>query len=363
MKKLVFLVLTLTQLSTLALFGSDEKNQTFNETSALLENEKNTISVFENNAKAVVNVSTVRRAMVGSFFDYDVMEVPSGMGTGFIWNDDGHIVTNFHVIANGGTVYVAFKDDTKQYKAKVVGTEPRKDIAVLKLIEKPSYKIHPVKIGSSKKLKVGQKAMAIGNPFGLDQTITSGIVSALGRKVQGIGDIEIHGMIQADASINPGNSGGPLLNSMGEVIGVNTMIFSSSGSSAGVGFAVPIDTVKRIVPDIIKYGKFQQPGIGIEPLDYRLTHHLEIEKGLVIKSVTPDGPADKAGLKGMIFKRDRYKLGDIITKVDGRAVNSLDDILNILYDHKIGDEVDVTYLRGDKEKTTSLKLMNLTKAR
>lgn len=325
----------------------------------LLESEKNTISVFENNVKSVVNVSNIRIARTGWWFHSEEMEVPAGAGSGFVWDDDGHIVTNYHVIANGDSFVISFHQDKETYEAEVVGVYPQKDIAVLKLKKRPK-KIYPIRPGSSKDLKVGQKAMAIGNPFGLDHTMTSGIISATDRKIRGVANVTIHGMIQTDCSINPGNSGGPLYDSLGQVIGMNTMIYSASGSSAGVGFSVPIDSIKSIVPQIIKYGKVKRPGLGIGLLEERLKYHFGIEKGIVVKYVDPKSPAAAAGLEGMSRdRRGRYLLGDIILKIDGKEVNNYDEIFNVLDNYNVGDSVKVTYKRGDDLKTTKLKLMEL----
>ncbi len=325
----------------------------------LLESEKNTINVFENNVKSVVNVSNIRIARTGWWFHSEEMEVPAGAGSGFVWDDDGHIVTNYHVIANGDSFVISFHKDKETYEAEVVGVYPQKDIAVLKLKKKPK-KLYPIRPGVSKSLRVGQKALAIGNPFGLDHTMTSGIVSATDRKIRGVANVTIHGMIQTDCSINPGNSGGPLYDSQGKVIGMNTMIYSASGSSAGVGFSVPIDIIKSIVPQIIKHGKVKRPGLGIQLLEERLKYHFGIEEGIVIKYVDPKSPAAKAGLEGMSRdRRGRYLLGDILLKIDGKEVNNYDEIFNVLDNYNVGDEVKITFLRGDEKKTTTLKLMEL----
>lgn len=336
-----------------ALFGGSKTD----EKRALLESEKNTINIFKENVKSVVNVSNIKNIRRGGFFSgYDEMEVPAGQGSGFVWDKDGHIVTNFHVVQGGDSFLISFHKDSKQYKAKFVGGEPKKDIAVLKLIEKPKNLI-PLKVGNSKDLQVGQKALAIGNPFGLDHTITSGIISALGRRIKGYAGVTIQGMIQTDCSINPGNSGGPLLDSQGHLIGVNTMIFSASGSSAGVGFAVPVGTVKSIVPQLIKNGKVTRPGLGIGLLEDHVKLYFGIEEGIVIKSVLDDGPAKKAGLKGMGRDRSgRYIFGDIILKVAGEKVNTFDDIYQVLEKYKVGDTVEVEYLRDGKTKKLKLKL-------
>ncbi len=370
LKTCTLTVCLLAPLTTHALFGMGDDKESKNEeqtqeiirkveASKLLETEKNTISIFQRNVNSVVNVSNIRIARTGWWFDSREMEVPAGAGSGFVWNDDGYIVTNFHVIQGGDSFVVSFHKDKETYEAQVVGTYPQKDIAVLKLKTRPK-KLYPVSVGNSKELQVGQKALAIGNPFGLDHTITTGIVSATGRKIQGIGGVHINGMIQTDCSINPGNSGGPLYDSQGDVIGMNTMIYSASGSSAGVGFSVPIDTIKSIVPQIIKHGKVKRPGLGIGLLEERLKHYFGIEKGIVVKYVDPKSPAASAGLEGMQKDgRGRYILGDIILKINGEDVNNYDEIFNVLDNYNIGDKVKIEYLRGDELKETKLKLMEI----
>lgn len=328
------------------------------EAAALLESERNTISIFKSSVDSVVNVSNLQIARRG-FFDNDPTEVPAGAGTGFVWDDKGHIVTNYHVIHGGDRFVVNFHNDPKQYEATVVGSEPRKDIAVLKVKNPPPLK-KSIPIGNSKLLTVGQKALAIGNPFGLDHTLTVGVISALERKIQGIGGVKIHGMIQTDCSINPGNSGGPLIDSSGNLIGMNAMIYSASGSSAGVGFAVPVDTIKRIVPDLIRFGKVNRPGLGIALLEDVYKGYFNVEKGLVIKYVDPASPAGKLGLKGMTRDpRGRYYLGDVLLKLDGKEVNTYDDIYNLLENYKIGQEVNITYLRNKKSIQTKISLSQI----
>ncbi|EQC48376.1 trypsin [Bacteriovorax sp. BSW11_IV] len=349
LSKVVIPLTLVTSINTYALFGQDESKN-------LLEYEKNTINVYQQNVNSVVNITNIRKVKRGFIFDYMSTEVPAGAGSGFVWDKDGHIVTNYHVVEDGDKFTVTFHNDKKQYKAKLVGVEPLKDLAVLKLEERPGS-LAPIITGNSKDLVIGQKAMALGNPFGLDHTITAGIISATGRSIKGIGGVSIANMIQTDTSINPGNSGGPLLDSTGRVIGVNTMIYSQSGSSAGVGFAVPIDTVKRIVPELIKHGKIVRPGfrIGVLPEPYR--DRFGIKKGIVITYVDEDGPAGKAGMKGMT--RDEYGrpyVGDILVKVDGKEVNNFDEIYNVLENYKVGDEVEIEYIRDDKVKKTKMKL-------
>lgn len=325
----------------------------------LLENEKNTISVFQNTADSVVNVSNMR--ITKSFFDMDANEVQSGMGSGWVWDKNGYIVTNFHVVDGGDSFLVSFKDDKKQYRAKFIGADPKKDIAVLKLEEMPKD-LRPISVGESKSLLVGQKTMAIGNPLGLDHTITSGIVSALDRKIPGYGGVSITGMIQTDASINPGNSGGALLDSQGKLIGMNTMIFNAGGSqsSAGLGFAIPVDTIKSVVPQIIKYGKVIRPGLGVAILESQFAYRYGINEGVMIKFVDPKGPAAKAGLRGITRdRRGQYYYGDIIVSINNTPIKTFDDLFNTIDNMKIGDKVKVKYLRENKEKTAELTLIQI----
>lgn len=325
------------------------------EKSSLLEAEKNTISVFQNTVQSVVNVSNIRLARM-SFFDMRSIEVPRGAGSGFVWDNQGHIVTNYHVVMDGDSYMISFHGDPEQYRATLVGAEPRQDIAVLKLEKIPSN-LTPVKMGQSQNLQVGQKTLAIGNPFGLDHTLTSGIVSALDRQVPGIGNVTIRGMIQTDAAINQGNSGGPLLNSRGEVIGMNTMIFSRSGTSSGVGFAVPADSIARIVPQLIEHGKVTRPGLGVGIFPDHLKARFGVNEGIVISDIDPASPAYQAGLRGMA--RDpsgRHQLGDIILKINNKEINSFDDIYHVLSDYKVGDEVSVTYRRGTERRTRKLSI-------
>ena len=323
---------------------------------AMLEDEKNTIQTFKNTVNSVVNVTNIQK-IKRSLFDYTAHEAPVGAGTGFVWDKEGHIITNFHVIAGGDKFLVTFRGDKKQYPANLVGKVSNKDVAVLKLEEMPKN-LTPIKIGSSKSLQVGQKTMAIGNPFGLDHTITSGIVSALDRKIMGVGNVRIFGMIQTDASINPGNSGGPLLDSNGALIGMNTVIFSKSGSSSGIGFAVPVDTISRVAPDLIKNGKVTRPGLGIGPASEYQKSRLGINKGIVVLYVDPQGGAGQAGIQG--FSKDqlgRHYPGDIILAIDKKEVNTIDDIYHVLGKYKVGDRVTADVLREGRVKTVKIKLI------
>lgn len=314
--------------------------------SALTEDERNTIDVVKKSANSVVFITNIQRVK-GFFFQEE--QVARGTGSGFVWDNRGHIVTNYHVIEDGDMFSVTLPDQ-QQRRARLVGIEENKDIAVLR-IEGDVKDLQPLTAGASKTLLVGQKVVAIGNPFGFDHTVTTGIVSALGRQMMGIGGVTIRDMIQTDASINPGNSGGPLLNSDGELIGMNTMIYSRTGTSSGIGFAVPVDTIKRIVPQIIKYGKVIRPGLGIGLLPDRYSRRLDIE-GVVVFEVSPDSHAYRAGIKGLA--RDRYGelyIQDIIVGIDDHKISSYDDLYNVLDQYRIGDTVTITLMRnGEKRK-------------
>lgn len=322
----------------------------------LLEMEKRIIEIYEKNVSSVVNVANIK---VANNYFYGEVEVPQGAGTGFVWDSEGHIVTNFHVVQGGDSFLVTFHNDKKQYKASVVGVAPKSDIAVLK-IENPPKTLKPITVGSSQDLKVGQLSLAIGNPFGFDHSISRGIISALGRKMDGVGGVKIHNMIQTDASINQGNSGGPLLDSSGNLIGMNTMIVSGSGSSAGLGFAVSVDTIKRISPQLIKHGKVIRPGLGIGVLEENIRKRYIGDKGVALSFVDPEGAAGKAGLRGMM--RDRYGrvyIGDVILKVGGNEVNTRNDIYHQLSKFKIGDTISIEYLRKGAKKVVKVVLKAL----
>lgn len=325
----------------------------------LLENERNSISVFQNVVDSVVNVSNMRKAH--SIFQMDATEVESGTGSGFVWDKNGYIVTNYHVVDGGDSFVVSFKDDKKAYRAKLIGGDPKKDIAVLKLLESPK-ELRPIIPGDSKTLQVGQKALAIGNPLGLDHTLTTGTVSALERSIKGYGGVSINGMIQTDASINPGNSGGPLLDSQGKLIGVNTIIFNGGGigASSGLGFAIPVEIVKNVVPQLIKYGKVIRPGLGVAILEDYYAARFGLREGVMIKFVDPKGPAAKAGLRGITRNRfGEYFIGDIIVAIDNNPVRSYDDLFSTIDKYKIGDTVKIKFIRDNKEKTTTIVLIQI----
>ncbi len=321
---------------------------------AQIEDEKNTIAVFRTVAPSVVFVTQKR--VLTDFWSGSTVEVPAGSGSGFVWDDAGHIVTNFHVVDGARSLVVRLQDQ-KTFEAKVVGVEPRKDIAVLK-IDAPKELLKPITVAPTKEpLDVGQKTIAIGNPFGLDHTLTTGVISALGRQVDGAGGVSIRDMIQTDAAINPGNSGGPLLDSSGRLIGMNTMIYSKSGQSAGIGFAVPSSTVARVVPQIIRTGRAEQVGMGIhiDPSS-RLERRFGI-RGVVILGVKPDGPAARAGIRPIEQREQEISIGDIIVAIDDKAVPDYDELYNVLDSKKPGDKVKVTVQRGREKVTLPVELV------
>ena len=321
----------------------------------LAADEKATIELFENARDSVVYITT--RAKVRDFWTRNVYSVPRGTGSGFIWDGAGHVVTNYHVLegASEATVKLA---DGREYKAALVGASQTHDIAVLKIgvgFKRPP----PVAIGESGTLKVGQKVFAIGNPFGLDWTLTTGIVSALDRSLGEESGATIEHLIQTDAAINPGNSGGPLLDSAGRLIGINTAIYSPSGASAGIGFAVPVDIVNRVVPQLIRHGKYISPGLGIdvdEELNQQLTGMLGVQ-GVVVLRVKQGSAAAKAGLEGAAMSADgQVAIGDVIVAVDGAPVGTVSKLVARLDDFKIGDTVKLSLLRHGKSVEVAVTL-------
>ena len=319
----------------------------------LAADEKATIDLFERTRESVVYITTSSR--VRDIWTRNVYSVPRGTGSGFVWDDAGHVITNFHVIENASEALVKLADG-REFKASLVGVSKAHDLAVLR-IKIPNRRPAPVPIGTSHDLRVGQKVYASGNPFGLDWTLTTGIVSALDRSLGEENGASIEHLIQTDAAINPGNSGGPLLDSAGRLIGVNTAIYSPSGSSAGIGFAVPVDTVNRVVPQLIKSGRYTSPALGVEideDLNRRLTKLLNVS-GVVVLRVAPGSSAAKAGLTGINISRSGEVVpGDIITAIDGKSVDSVGKLLSHLDDYRVGDTVRVTVLR--KGKSTELKV-------
>jgi S1-C subfamily serine protease len=316
--------------------------------------EKSTIALFRQASPGVVNITAI--GVQRDLFTLNLHQIPQGTGSGFVWDTNGNIITNFHVIQNASAAQVTLADQSS-WKAQLVGVAPDKDLAVLR-IDAPAKRLHPIPIGTSKDLQVGQSVFAIGNPFGLDQTLTTGVISALNREIDSVTRRPIQGVIQSDAAINPGNSGGPLLDSAGRLIGVNTAIFSPSGVSAGIGFAIPVDTVNRLVPELIRSGKIIRPGLGVQ-LDERneqITQKLGV-KGVLVVDVVRGGAAAKAGIQPT--RRDaegRLRLGDIITAVDGQKVESPNDLYLALEKYKVGDAVNLTLLRDGKSVKTKVNL-------
>jgi len=318
----------------------------------LTSGEKSTIALFRQASPSVVHITAI--AVQRDLFTLNLYQIPEGTGSGFIWDNSGKIITNFHVIQNADVAQVTLGDQTT-WKARRVGMAPDKDLAVLH-IDAPASRLQPIPVGTSKDLMVGQSVFAIGNPFGLDQSLTTGVISALGREIESVTRRPIQGVIQTDAAINPGNSGGPLLDSAGRLIGVNTAIYSPSGASAGIGFAIPVDTVNRIVPELIRYGKVIRPGIGIQIAEDQIADRLGV-KGILVVEVIPGSSAAKAGIRPTQREGSgRVHLGDVITAIDGKKVESANELFILLENYKIGDIVNITLLREGKTSQTKITL-------
>ncbi|HVR15349.1 MAG TPA: trypsin-like peptidase domain-containing protein [Candidatus Limnocylindrales bacterium] len=318
----------------------------------LFSDERSTINLFRQASPSVVNITTI--GVERDLFTLNLYQIPQGTGSGFVWDINGDIITNFHVIQNADSAQVTLADQSN-WKARVVGVAPDKDLAVLR-IDAPANRLRPIPIGTSKDLQVGQSVYAIGNPFGLDQTLTTGVISALNREIESVTRRPIQGVIQSDAAINPGNSGGPLLDSAGRLIGVNTAIYSPSGASAGIGFAIPVDIVNRIVPELIRSGKIIRPGLGIQIADDQIAQRLGVT-GLLVVDVARGSAAAKAGIQPT--RRDaegRLRLGDIITALDGKKVESPNDLYLLLEKYKIGEAVNISILRNGKTVETKVAL-------
>ena len=337
--------------------GYGNVSRTITPRGSLSDLEKSTIELYNNARGSVVHITTL--ADRRDAFSTRVQQVPEGTGSGFIWDKLGHIVTNFHVIQKADNVQVTLADNSS-WKATLVGGYPDKDIAVLK-INVPPGKLLPLAIGTSDDLQVGQSTFAIGNPFGLDQTLTTGIISALGREIESVTKRPIKNVIQTDAAINPGNSGGPLLDSAGRLIGVNTAIFSPSGSSSGIGFAIPVDEVAQVVPELIKNGKVTRPAMGIYPAPdnavQRLKESNQLDRlGVLFGQVREGSPADKAGLVPSYVTNGHIHIGDLIVGIDGKKCQGIKDLYSLLDKHKVGDQIKVQVLRDQKIEEISLEL-------
>ena len=319
---------------------------------ALNAEERTTIALFRQVSPSVVYITTLARQR--DFFSLNIAEIPQGSGSGFIWDQEGHIITNFHVIQEASRAKVTLADHSV-WDAQLVGVAPDHDLAVL-YIKAPKNQLRPLAIGTSADLEVGQSVFAIGNPFGLDQTLTTGIISALGREINATTGRTIAGVIQTDAAINPGNSGGPLLDSAGRLIGVNTAIFSPSGSSSGIGFAVPVDTVNRIVPQLIRQGEITRAGLGVRIGDDRVSRRLNLP-GVLIIEVDKGSAAEAAGLRSTrVDAKGGVKLGDVIVAIDGERIETSNDLFNAMEKRAVGETVKVTVLRGETRLSTPVTL-------
>jgi S1-C subfamily serine protease len=330
----------------------------------LAADEKAQIALFKANSPSVVYITTLRQAR--DFRTLTPLEIPEGTGSGFVWDDAGDIVTNFHVIqsaiAHNGSATVTLWDHST-YDAQLVGIAQNYDLAVLR-ITAPASRLRPIPIGESKNLQVGQKVFAIGNPFGLDQSLTTGVVSALGRTIPAMTRRPIEDVIQTDAAINPGNSGGPLLDSAGRLIGINTAIYSPSGTSAGIGFAIPVDTINRIIPELLASGRVTRPTLGIQFYDTisrTIIEALQAQgadvQGAVVMGVDPNSPAARAGIKPMQQVPDgKFIVGDVIVQADGKPVSTRDQMYAILEKHNAGDEIALVLWRAGKTREVKIKL-------
>lgn len=311
----------------------------------LADQERATIDLFRNASPSVVHITTARQAR--SLFSMQPVRIEQGSGTGFVWDDAGHVVTNFHVISKANTAVVAFDDQTT-YDATLVGYAEEKDLAVLKIDATPEQ-LKPLPIGTSANLDVGRMTFAIGNPFGLDQTLTTGVVSALGREIKSESGVPIKDVIQTDAAINPGNSGGPLLDLRGNLIGVNTAIYSPSGAYAGIGFAIPVDTVRWVVPELIQHGRIIRPEIAAEFASDNVAKRIGLKRGILILNIGKGSEAEASGLRPTYRTRGGIVLGDVVIAIDGQEVNSAKDLSLIFEDHSDGDVVRVTVVRDGKQ--------------
>lgn len=322
---------------------------------ALSSEEQATIALYERSSPSVVHITTsvARRDL----FSMNLFEIPQGTGSGFVWDEAGHIVTNFHVIRGASGAQVTLADQSK-WPAKLVGIAPSRDLAVLK-IDAPAAKLIPLRIGDASHLRVGQRVYAIGNPFGFDQTLTTGIISGLGREIEGPDGSKIKDLIQTDAAINPGNSGGPLLDSAGLLIGVNTAIYSPSGAYAGIGLAIPVGEVNRSVPELIAHGRIIRPGLGISTVADHVASQLGIE-GVLVAEAPPDSAAGRAGLiPTEVDSLGRVRLGDVIVRCGEREIRSTQDLYEELDQRAVGDVVTVTVQREGASREVQVTLQEI----
>jgi S1-C subfamily serine protease len=310
------------------------------------------IRIYQQSSPCVVQVTSIGEPE--TLFGMNVQEVPQGVGSGFVWDTEGHIVTAYHVVDGAASLRVTLSDHSV-YEAKQVWGYEDQDIAVI-WIQAPKSKLHPLPIATSHDLKVGQIVYALGDPFGLDQTMTTGIVSALGREIESSNKRKIHGVIQTSAPINPGNSGGPLLDSAGRLIGMNTAILSPSGAFAGIGFAVPVDEINDIAPQLIRHGKVVQPRLGVQVAEDQIARQLGVDQGALIVKVSPNTAAAKAGLRGTRREAGQIELGDVIVALDGKSINDSSDLRSTLQQYKPGQTVTLTIIRNDHRTDVKVTL-------
>ncbi len=318
----------------------------------LTQEERSVTELFKEASPSVVYITSI--GLRRDYFSFRAMEIPQGTGSGFIWDDQGHIVTNFHVISDARRAEVTLADQSS-WPAELIGYAAEKDLAVLR-IDAPPEKLKAIRLGTSHDLEVGRTVLAIGNPFGFDQTLTTGIISALGREINSVAGLPIRDVIQTDAAINPGNSGGPLLDSAGRLSGVNNAIVSPSGGYAGIGFAIPVDTVHWVVSDLINFGKVQRPTLGVELAPDTLSHRFGLD-GPVVLHVTPGSGAERAGFHPTRRNRQgRILLGDVIVAVDGRRIRKSGELGLALERHRAGETVNVTLVRDGKVREVKVTL-------
>jgi len=332
----------------------------------LAADEQGTIELFQNSADSVVFITTTQR--VRAYGSAVVSEVPTGQGSGFVWDEQGHIVTNNHVVASitrgTGRARVTFADGTV-YFASIVGSSPENDLAVLQVESLEGDRFKAIPVGESGNLQVGQKVFAIGNPFGFDHTLTTGVISGLGRSIEAEDGRQIDDLIQTDAAINPGNSGGPLLDSSGRLIGVNSAIYSPSGAYAGIGFAIPSDMVNSVVTELIRHGEIKRPLLGVRVAPPTVNARLGRE-GALIAEIVSGSPAEAAGLRPTVLNDERQvALGDLIIEFGGKPIKNHGDLVKELFQHQVGETVEVKVIRGlltesEKEVTLSLELTQST---
>jgi S1-C subfamily serine protease len=376
-RQILVIALASAVFASVAVLGVQQLSQRFNPFSSALSvsspptisdpstatDEQNNIEVYRAVAPGVVYIQST--TMVRDFFGL-YSEAREGAGSGSVIDDQGNILTNYHVIANAEKLTVSFGGG-RNYPARVVGRDPDTDLAVIRLLETPKEAVTIVPLGDSDKLVVGQKVLAIGNPFGLDRTLTTGVISGLQRPIRAQNGRQIEGAIQTDASINPGNSGGPLLDSHGRMIGINSQIESPSGASAGVGFAIPVNIAKRIVPELVRSGSVQRPKLGIIPRDVESLSNqvqLPVSYGVLIWNVQPGGPAANAGLRGLVQTEDGdVELGDIIIGINGEKIGNNDDLYKVLNRHQLGETVNVEIYRGGRRTSVPVRLIEVPQRR